>query len=594
MKNLILLLIVGVCCCTRPRVIDVALFRIIENNKVGFIDSTGKVIIKPQFLNADNFSEGLAAARINGTYGYIDETGAFAIEAKYDYATPFQEGLAIVYLDGQPFYIDKEGKKPFDVHYPRIRPFKYGRAQVGTYAGKTGFINQEGKLVIDTVFKRINSFIEGLAVVRGLNHQEYEDEEKGLKKNFEVGVIDTLGRFIIPYGKYKDIKDLVNGYFKIDIPEEPWDTLEGFTLQTGFVDKKGKLIIARDYRNSSQIDGDVNSGLVAININKPWLSEDKRFTYSDDKSYDGFMNLKGEIVINDTTFYDVEDFSENRAFVKSNDKYSLIDTKGKILADTAYVNIKGKFRNGKAFVETEDGWGLIDTTGNFILKPIFEDITTGEIVDDYFFFESEEPDKKGNYHNLIGVAKTDGKVLIMPAMQQVDLTGFHNDLLQCYINERLTYLNKKGKIIWQAGKDKPLENTNLDCMNRGYFYATSERNGHDLGGFGGSSNNVKVLGKSHNFPVNQLNIVAKPSPDNKGISVVVSNTTNGKIDFYAQDSRLYMKVQALDKKGVWRDIEYLPNSWCGNSYHTLSLKPDEYWEFKSPAYKGDFQTKLRV
>lgn len=45
---------------------------------------------------------------------------------------------------------------------------------------------------------------------------------------------------------------------------------------------------------------------------------------------------------------------------------------------------------------------------------------------------------------------------------------------------------------------------------------------------------------------------------------VVNNTTN-KITFNAQDSRLYMKMQAKDSAGEWKDIEYLPSSWCGNS-----------------------------
>lgn len=45
------------------------LFRIVENEKIGFIDSTGKVVIQPQFHAAGEFSEGLSNARFNGKYG---------------------------------------------------------------------------------------------------------------------------------------------------------------------------------------------------------------------------------------------------------------------------------------------------------------------------------------------------------------------------------------------------------------------------------------------------------------------------------------------------------------------------------------------
>ena len=55
-----------------------------------------------------------------------------------------------------------------------------------------------------------------------------------------------------------------------------------------------------------------------------------------------------------------------------------------------------------------------------------------------------------------------------------------------------------------------------------------------------------------------------------------------------------MKTQALDPKGVWRDIEYLPNSWCGNSYHQVVLPENHYWTFVTPVYEGCYYTKLRI
>ena len=45
------------------------LFLIEENGKKGYIDISGKVVIKPIFLEAGDFSDGLAYARISGKYG---------------------------------------------------------------------------------------------------------------------------------------------------------------------------------------------------------------------------------------------------------------------------------------------------------------------------------------------------------------------------------------------------------------------------------------------------------------------------------------------------------------------------------------------
>ncbi|PHR35585.1 MAG: hypothetical protein COA38_01665 [Fluviicola sp.] len=71
------------------------------------------------------------------------------------------------------------------------------------------------------------------------------------------------------------------------------------------------------------------------------------------------------------------------------------------------------------------------------------------------------------------------------------------------------------------------------------------------------------------------------------------NTTKKKVEYAAQDSRLYIVAQALDSNGVWNAISYLPSSWCGNSYHTLTLGKNEYWSFNVPVFKGTFETKLR-
>ncbi|MEZ4892544.1 MAG: WG repeat-containing protein [Saprospiraceae bacterium] len=60
---------------------------------LGFIDTTGKVVIPPKFLNAGDFSEGFAPVRIGGRYGYINTKGKLQIKAKYEYAESFLDGL---------------------------------------------------------------------------------------------------------------------------------------------------------------------------------------------------------------------------------------------------------------------------------------------------------------------------------------------------------------------------------------------------------------------------------------------------------------------------------------------------------------------
>lgn len=147
-----------------------------------------------------------------------------------------------------------------------------------------------------------------------------------------------------------------------------------------------------------------------------------------------------------------------------------------------------------------------------------------------------------------------------------------------------------------------LPSVNINHMVRGHFYASSplveELAG--AGGWGGSDNNFRKVDET--LPVNKNGFevyidTTKTTDLGNGFAafnVYVINTAGDTVFFEAQDSRLYMTVQALDKSGEWKPIEYLPNSWCGNSYHKLFLPSGAYWQFKTPVFEGRYKTSLRI
>src|SRR5882757_9056197 len=61
-------------------------------------DQTGRVVINPQFDEADSFSDGLAAVGVGGKFGYIDKQGKFVITPPFEIADlfPFSGGLAAI------------------------------------------------------------------------------------------------------------------------------------------------------------------------------------------------------------------------------------------------------------------------------------------------------------------------------------------------------------------------------------------------------------------------------------------------------------------------------------------------------------------
>jgi hypothetical protein len=559
------------------------LFQIIENGKTGFINSTGQVIIQPAFRSAGDFSEGLAHARINGTYGYIDRTGNFLIQPQFDYAMPFSEGLALVYKAGVPFFINKKGEKEFESNFDDMGSFKNGRAVVRAKSGKQGYINKQGKLFIDTVYEVIKPFVSGLAVVWN-------------PKQSQAGVIDTLGNFVIPFGKYAGISDYADGYFKAEIHADPSDSIKGYQYYSTIIDRTGKTVISVADKNYCRIAENVHCGLAQVYLSKRTKNKE---------SYQGYINMKSEISINDTNYIYVNDFSGNRAFVQDKDqRYSMINTEGKIISQEKYHAVHDKgFRNGVTFVKDANWkWGMIDTNANYIIKPQFRFINDAGLIDDYFFFSEENTNEESDYEDLSGVALRDGTILIGPIMEEYDSKGFKDGLLKCVVGGRMMYFDKTGKKVWHAAEDKSkqIENLNIDFMNRGYFQAYSKPSKKDLGGFGGSGNIPKKNAGSDNFTPGVLSVIVRPEMKAtvyglyNGMKVFVANASGKEISFNAQDSRLYMKVQALNAKGEWKDIEYLPSSWCGNSYHTLTLEPKHHWNFIMPVYEGDLKTKLRV
>ncbi len=91
----------------------------------GYIDRDGKLVIPPQFGIASNFSEGLAQVCVgkcvreegsgyNGKFGFIDPSGHFVINPQYDNELDFKDGYAKVFIgkgtDAKSGYIDKTGK----------------------------------------------------------------------------------------------------------------------------------------------------------------------------------------------------------------------------------------------------------------------------------------------------------------------------------------------------------------------------------------------------------------------------------------------------------------------------------------------------
>lgn len=110
------------------------------NDKYGYKDEKGKVIIAPKYDLAYPLDEGMAAVRLNGKYGYVDQNGREIIPPEYDFTWKFIGGYAVVKLGDKFGFIDKKGKVVIPIMYEDANNYH------GTCCYKgDAFVRRDGK-----------------------------------------------------------------------------------------------------------------------------------------------------------------------------------------------------------------------------------------------------------------------------------------------------------------------------------------------------------------------------------------------------------------------------------------------------------------
>lgn len=90
-----------------------------RNDKTGYLDLQGHVIIPATYDGGLEFSEGFAAVEKADKWGYIDRAGQLVIPIKYETAGRFGNGLAAVKTGERSGFINKAGQFVFEL------PFMY-------------------------------------------------------------------------------------------------------------------------------------------------------------------------------------------------------------------------------------------------------------------------------------------------------------------------------------------------------------------------------------------------------------------------------------------------------------------------------------
>ena len=190
--------------------------KVMINKKYGFINRSGKIVIKPKYDYAERFSDGIAwASMANQDSTYINKEGKTVIKVKTDYILNFSENLSPALTNGKYGYVNKNTKKIIPNKFQFAGKFVDGIAKV-KFENKWGYIDKTGNWVIKPIFESLKDFKENIAPARldkkwgyidksgnwvVKNILEYADGfSNGLglvKLNGKYGYIDNTGNFVI-------------------------------------------------------------------------------------------------------------------------------------------------------------------------------------------------------------------------------------------------------------------------------------------------------------------------------------------------------------------------------------------------------------
>lgn len=387
----------------------------VENldDKWGFVNSKGEVVIACQYIDAHSFTSGgvamvqevskkwkLIDAKgntvnvplkefqpksyafftrgfkgdmllivSNKKYGYLNAAGTLVIPAEYDELSEFRGDYAIGKIGTSYYIVSKNGDKT-QVEAP-AEDMKYLVNGYGIYRSKKmfGYVDVHGKVVIEAQFKRCGYFEGGVAWAA--------DATTG-----KIGLINTKGEWVVqpqytsasdpdPIHHICQVKNEAGtvSFIKNDgtpVPVSGATDLgefhEGFAWAksgalVGLVDHTGKWVIEAKY---TKVENMVE-GLVTVR----------------DATFFGACDKSGKVVI-PLEYERVENLCDGLIRVRKNGKWGYVDKTGNVVIAPQFDGAED-FQNGFAQAKLGTTWGLIDKSGNFVIPATYKRVKELEV-----------------------------------------------------------------------------------------------------------------------------------------------------------------------------------------------------------------------
>jgi hypothetical protein len=295
--------------------------------QAGFINTSGEIVIAPQFEDARSSINGIASVRKRHLWGCIDIHGTEVVSPLSGGDLVYSEERAIFSSASGNGAIDDKGRVRVPPTYNRLLPYVSGMACATSMSWRScGFIDKEGKSRIPFLFEDGRSFSNGMAAV---------------KRNNKWGFINEAGQLAIDFQfDGSSAGPFSNGLARV-CKAGKW----------GYIDLSGHIAISPRFDMALEF----TNGLARI---------------KDALGFYGFINTTGDIKI-PAIFGSARKFEEGLCVAMSAGHperlFGYINERGEWSIPAQWKKA-GRFYGGLAYVETEGYMGYINKNGEFVWR----------------------------------------------------------------------------------------------------------------------------------------------------------------------------------------------------------------------------------
>lgn len=249
-------------------------------------------------FHVSGFHDNLFLVEINEKWGYMNDEGKMLIPAVYDNGNDFNDGFATVKKGGQWLIIDTKGKETvLKGNILDVKEFSEGLAPVRMTDKKFGFLDTKGELVIPAQFESVGYFSDGLAWAKTLDKKLGYISESGqwvIKPEFEAGKefdpVSELAR--VKKAEKWCYVDKTGDILEVNDTEDWGDFSEGLADGKkgglrGFYNKEGHWVIEPQF----QAVREFHNGYAAAKKNEKWGLIDKTGKWVLEPEYDSIKDV---------------------------------------------------------------------------------------------------------------------------------------------------------------------------------------------------------------------------------------------------------------------------------------------------------------